>query len=72
MSMIELGFITLVCLLIENPNKKWIIISFINKVAFAMYDIIQSFCLFFIFIKYFFFLIYVLLILASLFTYCKI
>jgi hypothetical protein len=51
MSMIELGLIILVCLSIDNPNKKWIIVSFINKVAFAMYDTIQSFCLFFVFIK---------------------
>jgi len=51
MYMIELGLIILVCLSIDNPNKKWIIISFINKVAFAMYDTIQKNCLFFVFVK---------------------
>jgi hypothetical protein len=72
MSMIKLGLIVLVCLSIDNPNMKWIIVSFINKVTFAMYDTIQSFCLFSIFIKYFIIIIYVLIILATIFTYCKI
>jgi hypothetical protein len=37
MSIIVLGLFILVCLLIENPNKKWIVIPFIIKATFAMY-----------------------------------
>jgi len=51
MSIIMLGFFILVCLSIENPNKKWIFIPFIIKATFAMYVAIWNFCLFLIFRK---------------------
>jgi hypothetical protein len=46
MSSIEVGLFTLVCLSIDNPNKTWIVVSFINKVTFAMYVTTFCFCLF--------------------------
>jgi hypothetical protein len=39
-SMIELGLFVLVCLLIDNPNKKWIVVPFINRFAFEMFIVI--------------------------------
>jgi biotin transporter BioY len=32
-SMVELGLLVLVCLVIDNPNKKWIVVPFINMSA---------------------------------------
>jgi hypothetical protein len=46
MPIIEVGLFTLACLLIKNPNKTWIVVSFINKVTFAMYVTTFCFCLF--------------------------
>jgi uncharacterized membrane protein YfhO len=46
MSIIEVGLFTLVCLSIDNLNKTWIVVSFINKVTFAMYVATFCFCLF--------------------------
>ncbi len=37
MSIIMLGLFILMCLSIENPNKKWIDIKFVIKATFAMY-----------------------------------
>jgi len=31
----------LMCLSIENPNRQWIIVLFMNKVTFAMYVTIE-------------------------------
>ncbi len=39
-SMIGLGLFVLVCLLIDNPNKKWIVVPFINRSAFEMFIVI--------------------------------
>jgi hypothetical protein len=50
MSIIMLGLFILMCLSIENPNKKWIDIKFVIKATFAMYVTIWSFCLLLIFI----------------------
>ncbi len=44
--MIELGLLIVVCLSIDNPSKKCIIVPFINKVAFAMYATTPSFVVF--------------------------
>jgi hypothetical protein len=41
MYMIELGLLILVCLSINNANKKWIIVPINNKIAFAMYGTTQ-------------------------------
>jgi hypothetical protein len=49
--MIELGLLIVVCLLIDNPNKKCIVVHLINKVAFAVYVATPSFCCFPIFKK---------------------
>jgi hypothetical protein len=49
MSMIELCFFIVMCLSINNPNKKCIVVPFINRVAFAMYVTILSFCCFHVF-----------------------
>ncbi len=46
MLIIGVGFFTLACLLIKNPNKTWIVVSFISKVAFVLYAITFYFCLF--------------------------
>jgi hypothetical protein len=35
MYMIELGLLILVCLSINNANKKWIIVPINNKIAFV-------------------------------------
>jgi hypothetical protein len=51
MFMIELGLLVVVCLLINNPNKVYIVVPFIKKATFAMYVIIQSFWCFFVFKK---------------------
>ncbi len=51
MSMIKLGLLIVVCLLINNPDKKCIIVPFINKVAFGMYVVTISFCCFHVFKK---------------------
>ncbi len=47
-SIIEVGLFTLACFSIDNPNKTWIVILFINKVAFDVYATTFSFCLFLI------------------------
>ncbi len=39
--MIELGLLILVCLSINNANKKWVIVPNNNKIAFAMYATTQ-------------------------------
>ncbi len=44
--MIMLGLLIVVRLLINNPNKKCIIVPFINKVTFGMYVATISFCCF--------------------------
>jgi hypothetical protein len=49
MSMIELCLLIVVCLSINNPNKKCIVVPFINRVAFAMYVATVSFCCFLVF-----------------------
>ncbi len=46
MFMIELSLLIDVCLLINNPNKKCIVVPFINKVAFVVYVATLSFCCF--------------------------
>jgi hypothetical protein len=51
MFMIELSLLIILCLLINNPNKKCIVVPFINKATFAMYAIIQSFSCFLVFKK---------------------
>jgi len=48
---VELDLLIIVCLSIENPNKKCIIIPFINKVAFDVYATTLNFCCFHIFKK---------------------
>jgi hypothetical protein len=49
MLMIKLGLLIVVCLLINNPNKKCIIVPFINNVAFGMYLATISLCCFHVF-----------------------
>ncbi len=49
--MIELGLLIVVCLSIDNPSKKCIIVPFINKVTFAMYVVTLNFCYFHVFKK---------------------
>jgi hypothetical protein len=51
MFMIMLGLLIVVRLLINNPNKKCIIVPFINKVTFGMYVATISFCCFRVFKK---------------------
>jgi len=46
MSIIEVGLFTLACLLIDNPNKAWIFVLFMNKVAFYVHAATFNFCLF--------------------------
>jgi hypothetical protein len=46
---IMLGLFILVCVSIENLNKRWIVIPFIIKATFTMHVAIWSFCLFLIF-----------------------
>ncbi len=51
MFMIELSLLIDVCLLINNPNKKCIVVPFVNKVAFVVYAATLSFCCFPLFKK---------------------
>jgi hypothetical protein len=51
MFMIELDLLIVLCLSIDNPNKKCIVVPFINKAAFAMYATTPSFYCFLIFKK---------------------
>ncbi len=46
MPITEVGLFTLACLLIKNPNKTWIVLLYISKVAFVIYVVTVSFCLF--------------------------
>jgi hypothetical protein len=46
MPIIEVGLFTLACLLIKNPNKIWIVVPFISKVAFVICAITINFYLF--------------------------
>ncbi len=46
MSMIELCLLIVLLLSIKNPNKKCIVVPFINRVTFAMYAVALSFCCF--------------------------
>ncbi len=49
MFMIELSLLIVVCVSINNPNKKSIIVSFINKVVLTIYVATLSFYCFIIF-----------------------
>jgi len=51
MFMIELSLVIAMCLLIDNPNKRCIVVPFINKATFAMYAATLSFCCFLVFKK---------------------
>ncbi len=53
MSMIELCLLIVVCLSINNPNKKCIVVPFINRVTFAMNVATLNFCCFLVFKKIF-------------------
>jgi hypothetical protein len=42
----ELDLLIVVCLLIDNPNKEYIVLPFINKATYDVYVAILSFCCF--------------------------
>ncbi len=70
MFMIELSLLIVVCVSINNPNKKCIIVSFINKVVLTIYVATLSFYCFMIF-KYIYritLIIFVLLVLVAFLT----
>jgi len=70
MFMIELSLLIVVCVSIDNPNKKCIIVSFINKVVLTIYVATLSFYCFMIF-KYIYritLIIFVLLVLVAFLT----
>jgi hypothetical protein len=46
MFMIESCLFIIICLSIDNPNKKCMIVPFINKATFTVFVAIISFCCF--------------------------